>query len=439
MKTLLSVLTVTLFAAVLVGTLPLPATAYTGYAVCSSSDEIVPFDVHTLIPETPIPLPGATPYPYDSTMNADSTEVWIVDASSDHVVVFDMASGTISHTIPVGEYPNSIVFTDDDATALVSARDGDAVTLIRTSDHSVAGTLSVLSGSGGIYDGPGQMALNPSNRKIYAVDWYSDTLFEIAEDGSSVLRSVDIGTSLWQLVCDPNGAYIYITDRGADVVRVVDTITLTETMTLPVGDDPWGLDVSIEGSKLVVACEDDATVHVYDTSSWSSKVIFLDASADPRDVDILEDEKYAYVMGGDVTGTDLVYVIELTGDTLLDTFEVGGNPNCVAVEPQMTSRTAGVDEITAASQLRVTCHPNPFNPKTTVSYYVPENAEVDLAVFDVSGRRVATLERGVADAGEHSAAWSGLADDGHTVATGVYFVRLDALGGAKSAKVVLLK
>jgi YVTN family beta-propeller protein len=411
---------------------------YTGYVACSTSDDVIPFEVSSYITDTPIPLPASFPYPYDATMNADTTEVWVADASGDHAVVIDIATNAITHTIPVGEYPNSVVFIDHGSTALVSSRDDDNVTLIKTSDYSVTGTLPVMTGSGGTYDGPGQLALNPISGVVYAVDWYDDTLFEIDQYASSVLRSVDIGNSMWQVVCDPNGAYVYITDRGDDVVRVVDTTTLEEVTTLPVGDDPWGLDVTIEGSKMVVACEDDATVYIFDTSDWSSTVIQLPSDADPRDVDILEDQRYAFVPSGDISGTDVVYVIDLNTDSLLTSFEVGGDPNCIAVEPQMWEQTAGVNDADVAA-LRLECHPNPFNPKTVVSYFVPESCEATLLVYDAAGRKVATLVEGHVEAGEHDTSWNGRTDDDRSVATGVYFMKLEALGTTKTAKSVLLK
>ena len=64
---------------------------------------------------------------------------------------------------------------------------------------------------------------------------------------------------------------------------------------------------------------------------------------------------------------------------------------------------------------------------------------MELAVYDVSGRRVALLERGTVDAGEHRTEWHGRCNDGSPAATGVYFVRLRALGVSKAVKAVLLK
>ena len=439
MKTLLSVLLVSALAACIAATLAVPAIADDGYVACSNSDDVIPFDVLTYAVGTSIPLPAAYPYPYDATMTPDGSEVWVPDASGDHVVVIDVATNSITHTIPVGEYPSSVVFIDDGSTALVSARDGDYVTLIKTSDYSVTDSLYVLTGSGGTYDGPGNMALDPVSKNIYALDWYDDTLYEIDENASTILRSVDIGSAAWQLVVDPDGVYIYVTDRATDQVRVIDRATLTEVTTVAVGDDPWGIDVTLDGSRLVVACEDDSNVYVIDTSDWSTTIVALDAGADPRDVDILDSELHAFIAGGSISATDAVYVIELVGNTLKSTIPVGGNPNCVAVQAQMTSADVGVQNDAVAAALGLGCHPNPFNPKTVIDFYMPERGAMELAVYDVSGRRVALLERGTVDAGEHRTEWHGRCNDGSPAATGVYFVRLRALGVSKAVKAVLLK
>ena len=439
MKALLSVLLTSALAACIVASLAVPALAGDGYVACNNSNDVVPFDVLTYALGTPIPLPGVNPYPYDATMTPDGSEVWVPDSSEDTVVVIDVFTNTITHTISVGDNPNSVVFTDDGSTALVSARDGDYVTVIKTSDYSVTDSLYVLTGSGGFYDGPGNMALDPVSKNIYALDWHADTLYEIDENATSVLRSVDIGTNMWQLVCDPGGQYVYVTDRGPDIVRVIDRATLTEVTTIPVGADPWGIDVTLDGSRLVVACEDDSNVYVIDTADWSTTVVALDAGADPRDIDILDSERHAFVAGGEITGTDVVYVVELVANTLKSSIPVGGNPNCVAVQPQMTSADVGIADGEEATLLRLGCHPNPFNPKTTIEFCMPESSAMELAVFDVSGRQVALLERGTMDAGEHRAEWNGKCTDGNQAATGVYFVRLRTPDGSQVVKAVLLK
>jgi YVTN family beta-propeller protein len=440
MKRLLSFLFgLTVLAVVASGTVAAARLEGDGYVGCSASDNCVPFDLETHTPSSSIDLLPEGNYPYDATMRPGGAEVWIVGNSGDAVVVIDVATNVITHRIPVGDYPNSLCFTDDGTKALVSSRNDDEVSIINTATYAVTGTLPVGTGSGGTYDGPGNMALDPVSKNIYAVDWYDDHLYEIAPDASAVLDAVVIGSSCWQLVVDPDGEYIYVTDRGTDQVRVIDQDTLAEVTAVAVGDDPWGIDVTEDGAYLVVACEDNSSAYVIDTADWAVTPIFLETGADPRDVDIRDDQGYAYVAGGSSPSGTRVYVVEPSTHSLKSSFlvEYGSNANVIAVQEQMTSGGTGVPEIETA-RLGLSCFPNPFNPKTTVSYHLPEAAEVELAVYDVAGRRVVVLASGVREAGDHAATWDGKVD-GHPAATGVYFVRLTAGGSMRTIKAALLK
>jgi hypothetical protein len=84
--------------------------------------------------------------------------------------------------------------------------------------------------------------------------------------------------------------------------------------------------------------------------------------------------------------------------------------------------------------------PNPFNPATTVRYSVGrEGADVDLVVYDVTGRVVRVLADGPHTAGDHEARWDGRDDRGRACASGVYFYRLSVDGWSESRRMVLLK
>ena len=85
-------------------------------------------------------------------------------------------------------------------------------------------------------------------------------------------------------------------------------------------------------------------------------------------------------------------------------------------------------------------HPNPFNPSTTIGYYLPGDASVTLEVYDSSGRLVARLLNGAKQAkGTHSVGWRGLDAQGRSVSSGVYFYRLTSGKETISKKMVLLR
>lgn len=84
-------------------------------------------------------------------------------------------------------------------------------------------------------------------------------------------------------------------------------------------------------------------------------------------------------------------------------------------------------------------HPNPFNPVTTIGYYLPERGRVMLDVYDVRGGRVARLVDGVQPPGYRTAGWDGRDDEGRRVASGVYFCRLRVGKTTMTRKMSLLK
>ncbi len=84
--------------------------------------------------------------------------------------------------------------------------------------------------------------------------------------------------------------------------------------------------------------------------------------------------------------------------------------------------------------------PNPFNPITTIRYEIPAGgADVDMSIYDVTGRHVRTLLDENRPAGVFSVQWNGEDDRGQRVASGVYFYRMRAGAFVETRKMVLLK
>ena len=83
--------------------------------------------------------------------------------------------------------------------------------------------------------------------------------------------------------------------------------------------------------------------------------------------------------------------------------------------------------------------PNPFNPRTTISFTVPEREVVSLVVFDTRGGVVRVLVADELDFGRHDVEWDGLNDAGLQVSSGVYYCRLRAGAFVGTRKMVLLK
>lgn len=80
--------------------------------------------------------------------------------------------------------------------------------------------------------------------------------------------------------------------------------------------------------------------------------------------------------------------------------------------------------------------PNPFRGRSQLSFSITRDEAVDLAVYDVTGRRVRQLQSGVLPAGAHVRHWDGRDDTGRPVAAGVYLARLDTSRESRTRKIV---
>ncbi len=95
---------------------------------------------------------------------------------------------------------------------------------------------------------------------------------------------------------------------------------------------------------------------------------------------------------------------------------------------------------TPAAELRLLpAHPNPFNPRTKVSFDLPRDGRVQLAVYDLSGRLVRTLISAELPAGRNEVTWRGVDDAGRPVATGAYLLRLRQGTHSAVQRVTLMK
>jgi len=93
----------------------------------------------------------------------------------------------------------------------------------------------------------------------------------------------------------------------------------------------------------------------------------------------------------------------------------------------------------AGSYALLSSYPNPFNPVTEISYYLPTSGQMRVSVYNMLGQQVAELAHGTVDAGSYTVQWNGMNSSGESMPTGIYFVRLQHPEGVKTHKITLLK
>ena len=84
-------------------------------------------------------------------------------------------------------------------------------------------------------------------------------------------------------------------------------------------------------------------------------------------------------------------------------------------------------------------YPNPFNPETRITYHLPEESPVRLAIYNMLGREVCVLEEGEKSPGVHTLVWNARDRLGQKVQTGLYIYRLQAGSRVFYRKMMLIE
>lgn len=130
---------------------------------------------------------------------------------------------------------------------------------------------------------------------------------------------------------------------------------------------------------------------------------------------------------------------------LVYTEVVDGSSNCLSLTPEFAginfapSPVVPEDNLLPKSFSLAQNAPNPFNPQTRIAYDLPNAAKVRLEIYNVLGQQIKTLVDEFQEAGSKSVIWDGRDNSGTTVASGIYFYRMDAGDFSDTRKMMMLK
>ena len=95
--------------------------------------------------------------------------------------------------------------------------------------------------------------------------------------------------------------------------------------------------------------------------------------------------------------------------------------------------TEGNNEIASSIEI-ISAYPNPFNPITSIDYYLSSSEEIVISVYDIMGRKISVLDNELKHSGYHTVVW-----DAANEASGVYYVQISTGEQVQTQKVMLIK
>ena len=169
-------------------------------------------------------------------------------------------------------------------------------------------------------------------------------------------------------------------------------------------------------------CETGQVVWSYMTNSGPYGIVSSPAITDGvMYIAATDNNLYAFGTGLKYTYRDDLFADVGANELIVTSFDGGA---AVAADTVNFTVTGTGINLPHSSLLALSASPNPFSSSLSISYNLPEFAEVELSVYDLSGRMVDNLEMGSMSSGEHILTWN----PESSLPGGCYLIVLDACG-----------
>ena len=178
----------------------------------------------------------------------------------------------------------------------------------------------------------------------------------------------------------------------------------------------------------------DSLVYLLHATSTEIEDFSLDTNITSIDIPYMElvDE----MSENNITSATIEWTVDVTdgidtvtADNAPFTLNVDGSDALSAFAGQLTPQVFALHQN----------YPNPFNPTTTLKYDLPEDAMVNITIYDMIGRVVKTMVNSQQNTGFKSVRWNATNDNGSPVSAGLYLYTIQAGEFKKTKKMVLLK
>ncbi len=202
--------------------------------------------------------------PMSLAVTPDGSQVWVANTgpqtggqSLGGISVISAATLKVTASMHLPTDPRDIAFSPSGATAYVTTSDG--LWVINTA------TLHVVTVIHGLGD-PEGVAVAPDGT-VYVTNTVQSQVEVISGATNTVTDTIQVGQLPWQLVVSSDGSTVYVADGDSDAISVISTATDSVTATIPDAGDPVSLGLTPDGSQLWVGGLTSGIVTVFDTAT----------------------------------------------------------------------------------------------------------------------------------------------------------------------------
>lgn len=282
----------------------------------------------------------------------------------------------------------------------------------------------------------------------YIADWYDFCIVDVADPEAPQMIGIIPGLEhIHDVEVSGDYAYLGVWGTGLAVADVSDPANPQLVANLALPGVAQG--VAVCGSTVYVA-DWSSGVHVVDVSNPLAPVhtMSVPTTYRARDVEVADGFAYVVYTKGiqilDVSNPALPMIVgqmpvQVYGAAVLGEFIyfAGGVEGLRITRSQCASAAVDLREGESLPRLLLERPwPNPSVGEVALRYRVPTVSDIRLEVCDLMGRRVRILSAGEVQSGSHLVTWDGAGDNGRALGNGIYFIRLESEGQARTRPVV---
>jgi outer membrane protein assembly factor BamB/N-acetylneuraminic acid mutarotase len=352
-----------------------------------------------------------------------STGRFFAISQNDGAILWNIQTGGKIASSASIDSDGTVYFGSHDGKLYAVSNDGNLLWTFQTGSPIVASSALTITG---------EVLITSLDGKLYKVDAFGNNVWEFTTE-DSIVSSPVIGADGIIYFGSSDGT-IYAVDK--DGQNVWDYYVGAAVNGIPALDRNGSLLIGIDDGRFVVLDRNGELVWYVQTGG---SIVAPPLITEENKLFISSTDGYVYILNyhdESVLGKNVFNSDEATQEW--PTFK-GNNRRTGYQGDVVLSLDKHIDTLPIKFKLRQN-YPNPFNPSTTISFALPEQAQVTLEVYNTIGQRIRTIVASdVYNVGYHTAIWDGRDQYGNPVPSGVYIYRLHAGEYVESRKLLLLK
>ena len=315
---------------------------------------------------------------------------YIINQGTSSVSVINTATKAVVATIPVRTSPFFISVSHDGSLVYLAHFAGQYVTVINSSTNKVIDTIPVSD------NGSSSLATSPDGKLLYVSTgtFLSNVNRQFVVQvidilSKSLITNIVVGQTPFDILVSPDGSKLYTANNGSNNVTVINATNNTVITTVPVDLGPREMVLSLDGSKLFVVNNIANTVSVIDLVSYSV-IATIPVGLAPISIALSPDGSRAFVVN--LQSNDVTVINTATNSLVSSTFiPVGKNPLGISFTPDgkeayvVNSQSNSVSVINTATNIvstTITGGAMPFsNPQAEGSNFITNSPHCSSTPF----------------------------------------------------------